>query len=180
MNWDAIGAVAEIMGALGVLLTLAYLAIQIRDNTRSLQAASLQSVLEGPRDRYFLPMAQTSDMADIYARGLTSLAQLDEVEKRRFFYMMYEQYFQMQQVWQLRDRNLITQVDYEAWLEYTISVTQTAGGTEMWPHCKSVITPTIAQVIEEGLKQYADKPSFTRRVPLFDTRAKDSDAAVVT
>ena len=66
MNWDAIGAGAEIMGALGVLVTLAYLAIQIRDNTRSLQAASLQSVLDGPRDRYFLPMAQSADMADIY------------------------------------------------------------------------------------------------------------------
>ena len=169
MSWDAIGAAAEMVGALGVLITLAYLAIQIRDNTRSLQAASLQSVLEGPRDRYFLPMAQTGDMADIYARGLTSLASLDEVEKRRFFYMMYEQYFQMQQVWQLRDRDLISQVDYDAWLEYTISLTQTAGGAEMWQHCKAVITPTIAQVVDEGLEQYGDKPSFTSRIPLFDT-----------
>ena len=168
MNWDLVGAVAEIIGALGVLITLVYLATQIRDNTRSLQAASLQSVLEGPRDRYFLPMAQTPDMADIYARGLTSLEQLDEVEKRRFFYMMYEQYFQMQQVWQLRERDLIPQVDYDAWLEYTTSLTQTPGGAEMWPHCKSVITPTIAKVIEEGLEKYKDKPSFTTRIPLFE------------
>jgi hypothetical protein len=177
LNWDAIGAGAEIVGALGVLITLAYLAIQIRDNTRSLEAGSLQSVLEGPRDRYFLPMAQSEDMADIYARGLTSLDRLDEVEKRRFFYMMYEQYFQMQQVWQLRDRDLISQVDYDAWLEYTISLTQTAGGAEMWPHCKAVITPTIAQVIEEGLKEYSDKPSFISRIPLFDTSSEGNDAA---
>jgi hypothetical protein len=177
MNWDAIGAAAEIMGALGVLVTLAYLAIQIRDNTRSLQAASLQSVLDGPRDRYFLPMAQTGDMADIYARGLSSLDQLDEVEQRRFFYMMYEQYFQMQQVWQLRDRDLISQIDYDAWLEYTISLTQTAGGAEMWPHCKAVITPTIAKVIEEGLQKYCGKPSFISRIPLFDTRKEGNGAA---
>lgn len=175
MNCDAIGAAAEIVGALGVLTT--DLAIQIRDNTRSLQAASLQSVLEVPRDRYFLPMAQSGDMADIYARGLTSLARLDDAEKRRFFYMMYEQYFQMQQVWQLRDRDLISQIDYDAWLEYTISLTQTAGGAEMWPNCKAVITPTIAQVIEEGLKEYSDKPSFTRRIPLFDTCNEGSNGA---
>src|SRR6056297_2546458 len=147
MNWDAVGTVAEIGGALGVLITLIYLATQIRDNTRSLQAASLQSVLEGPRDRYFLPMAQSDEMADIYARGLSSLELLDSKERRRFFYMMYEQYFQMQQVWQLRERELIPQVDYDAWLEYTISLTQTPGGAEMWPHCRSVITPTIAQVV---------------------------------
>ncbi len=45
MNWDAIGAIGEILGALGVLVTLVYLATQIRENTRSLQAVSLQSVL---------------------------------------------------------------------------------------------------------------------------------------
>jgi hypothetical protein len=57
LDWEAVGAIGEIVGAVGVLATLIYLAAQIRDNTRSLQAASLQSVLDGPRDRYFLPMA---------------------------------------------------------------------------------------------------------------------------
>ena len=34
MNWDAIGAVGEIIGALAVVVTLAYLAVQIRASTR--------------------------------------------------------------------------------------------------------------------------------------------------
>ena len=33
MNWDAIGAIGEIIGALAVFLTLVYLATQIRQNT---------------------------------------------------------------------------------------------------------------------------------------------------
>ena len=37
MNWDAIGAVGEIVGALAVVVTLAYLAVQIRQNTRMMQ-----------------------------------------------------------------------------------------------------------------------------------------------
>lgn len=32
MNWDAIGAIAELVGALAVVLTLAYLARQISQN----------------------------------------------------------------------------------------------------------------------------------------------------
>ncbi len=44
MDWQAIGAVGEILGALGVILTLGYLAIQIRDNTRTTKAnASFQA-----------------------------------------------------------------------------------------------------------------------------------------
>jgi hypothetical protein len=177
MNWEAFGAIAEVVGALGVLVTLIYLATQIRDNTRSLHAVSLQSILEGPRDRYFLPMAQSGDMADIYARGLTAMDNLDEREKRRFFFMMYEQYFQMQQVWQLREQNLIPQIDYDAWLDYTVSLTRSPGGAEMWPHCKQVITPTIENVIEKALQDQATRDSFISRIPLFDTSREGKGAA---
>ena len=177
MNWDALGAIAEMVGAMGVLATLIYLAFQIRDNTRSLHAASLESILEGARERYFLPMASTSDMANIYARGLNSLDQLDEDETRRFFYMMYEQLFQMQQVWQLRERNLIPQVDYDAWLDYTASLLRTEGGAEMWPHCEKVITPTIASIINSRLTLHQDDPSFIDMIPIFKTELKGySDA----
>ena len=36
MNWEALGAIAEFLGAIGVIATLAYLAVLIRQNTRSL------------------------------------------------------------------------------------------------------------------------------------------------
>ncbi len=38
MNWEAIGAVGEVLGALGVVVTLGYLAVQIRQNTNSMAA----------------------------------------------------------------------------------------------------------------------------------------------
>jgi hypothetical protein len=37
MNWEAIGAVGEIVGAVAVVITLAYLAIQVRQNNRMMQ-----------------------------------------------------------------------------------------------------------------------------------------------
>ena len=35
MNWDALGAIGEIVGAVAVVATLLYLALQIKQNTRS-------------------------------------------------------------------------------------------------------------------------------------------------
>ncbi len=49
MNWDAIGAIAELLGAVGVIASLVYLATQIRhsreqmsQNTRAMRAGSYQ------------------------------------------------------------------------------------------------------------------------------------------
>jgi hypothetical protein len=49
MNWDAIGAIAELLGAIGVIASLVYLATQIRqsreqmvENTRALRAGTYQ------------------------------------------------------------------------------------------------------------------------------------------
>ena len=46
VNWDAIGAVGEILGAAAVLVTLVYLARQIRQNTRSTRSQSRTRILE--------------------------------------------------------------------------------------------------------------------------------------
>jgi hypothetical protein len=46
LNWEALGASAEALGAVGVILTLLYLAIQIRTNTRVVRAQSRHSISE--------------------------------------------------------------------------------------------------------------------------------------
>ena len=43
MNWEAIGSIGELVGATAVVLTLAYLAVQVRHGTKATQAASIQA-----------------------------------------------------------------------------------------------------------------------------------------
>ena len=39
MNWSLLGAIGELVGGIGVILTLGYLAVQIRHNSRAAQAS---------------------------------------------------------------------------------------------------------------------------------------------
>ena len=45
MNWDAIGAIAELVGAMGVVASLAYLGIQLRQNSRTISEQIFQNLL---------------------------------------------------------------------------------------------------------------------------------------
>lgn len=40
MNWEAVGAVAELFGALGVIVSLVFLTLQIRMNTKALRGTA--------------------------------------------------------------------------------------------------------------------------------------------
>ena len=45
MNWEAIGAIGEVLGAAAVVATLGYLAVQIRQNSRAVKNSAAQSML---------------------------------------------------------------------------------------------------------------------------------------
>ena len=47
MNWEAIGAVGEVAGAIGVIVTLAFLATQIRQNTTVAKATTRRTLADG-------------------------------------------------------------------------------------------------------------------------------------
>jgi hypothetical protein len=76
MNWEAIGAVGEVLGAIGVIASLFYLGIQIRRNSASVEASTSQAVSDATQAR-LLVAAQSPELADALAgilRGDTDLS----------------------------------------------------------------------------------------------------------
>lgn len=43
MNWEAIGAIGEVVGAVAVVATLIYLIAQLKQNTAGIHAATIQA-----------------------------------------------------------------------------------------------------------------------------------------
>jgi len=83
MNWDAVGAIGEMTGALAVVTSVIYLAFQVRANTR----ASMVDVVEGAIEAFSeleLMVASTPDLAHIILRGRVSKSNLAPEEALRF------------------------------------------------------------------------------------------------
>lgn len=83
MNWEAVGAVGEVVGAAGVIATLLYLAIQIRAGTR---ATAVEAKLEATRQAHHFIDYLIADpgLNDIYLRGLADLDSLSREDYYRF------------------------------------------------------------------------------------------------
>ncbi len=86
MNWDAIGAVGEIMGALAVLVTLVYLARQVHQNTFQARLGSIQAI-NASNDSAFDPI-YIPENSIIFTRGQQSYVDLTEHEKIVFDMLM--------------------------------------------------------------------------------------------
>ena len=68
MNWDALGAIAEFIGGLGVILTLVYLSLQIRGSNRIASGHTRQAM----SDFAFNISTFRAEHADRYARIASS------------------------------------------------------------------------------------------------------------
>ncbi len=87
MNWEAVGAIGEIVGALAVFLTLAYLAVQIRQNTNAVRATALDSSVNSVlvvREKLF----EDPELMGLYLKGLENPEGLNEIDKARFMLLM--------------------------------------------------------------------------------------------
>lgn len=83
MNWQAIGAAGEILAAIAVVVTLIYLAKQIRQNSQAVQVSALRDTTE-QWHRWSEVLATSPDLADIVMRGNKSYRQLPENEAMRY------------------------------------------------------------------------------------------------
>ena len=77
------GSVGEILGAVATIATLIYLAMQIRQNTQALQAASIDSTIRAAND-IRAHLFSDAHVTDIYRRGLANVDDLDETDRERF------------------------------------------------------------------------------------------------
>ncbi len=83
MNWDAIGAIAETVGTLAVLITLVYLAIQLRIANKQREIESLRHNWGGLNQICDL-LSESTEKASIVLRGRESLQNITEEERMVF------------------------------------------------------------------------------------------------
>jgi hypothetical protein len=90
INWDAIGAMGEIAGSVGVFISLAYLAVQLRSSASETRDASIHSVMELAIK--FRAESYHGDLAEIRLKAALgdSLTQLESLKFEGYLSALFE------------------------------------------------------------------------------------------
>jgi len=131
MNWEAAGAIGEIIGALAVFLTLAYLAIQIRQNTKAVRTSALDSAVSAVnsiREK----LLESSELTEIYINGSKNPESLSEAEIVRYRILMTNTFWS---IWNLYSQAKYAELSTSAWecqIHVIMRLLNTNGGKWFW------------------------------------------------
>jgi hypothetical protein len=89
MNWEALGAIAQLIAAIGVLASLVYLAVQIKQNTGWLRRQAFQLGTNEVR-RWASHFAESAEVSELFVRGQRDFSSLTPPEKLRFTMLIFE------------------------------------------------------------------------------------------
>ena len=148
MNWDAIGAIGEIIGALAVVLTLIYLSRQIKENSRHLKLASLTDtnllVSEG-----FNPIYNSDHTLFIWTVGLSEPEKLEKADLEIFYLFMTRIMASFDTVVKHHELGTIDDERFANYVNFARSFLDSAGG-EKWLEEKSYEFSSAAKKVLHG------------------------------
>ncbi len=89
MNWDAISAVSQLIGSIAVVISVLYLAVQLRSSTRVARVAAMDAAAAALRD-VTKPFMENAELARIWRIGLENLETLSPEDQARFFHAAHQ------------------------------------------------------------------------------------------
>jgi hypothetical protein len=89
MNWEAISAVSQLIGSVAVVISVLYLAVQLRSSTRVARVAAMDAAATALRD-VTKPFMENAELARIWRTGLEHLDALSKEDQARFFHAAHQ------------------------------------------------------------------------------------------
>jgi hypothetical protein len=157
VNWEAIGAVGEVLGAILVGATLIYLAFQLRQNTSALTSSTFQAVSSsmGSNMEFF---AGDPTISALLLKAQDGLGKLTAQERARHGFVMMMAFRRIETVFVQRNLGFIHARLTEGFERSAISSIAVGGARQRWETSKGAFSDDFALWVDEQLATNPIKP----------------------
>ena len=163
MNWDAIGAIGEIIGAAGVIGTLLYLAIQVRASTAATETENRSAIANGYRA--ILTLNFDSEIAHAFRVGIHDYPNMTFDGRVKFANLCGHEFLLFQTAFAQYEAGQLDTETYESYLSWLASIIVTPGGSNWWEETRPVYLSRMVKVVDRriadgGLNDIRKMPQF--------------------
>ncbi len=149
MTIQDLGSIGELIAAVATIGTLVYLAIQIKQSSRSVRAAAFQSSVDGINQLNNL-CAHDESMARVYRVGNDGLQNLTEDEQVRYS-MIYLSLFRSFESMYIHNLQGTGVAQWSTAKNHIATLLATPGGHEWWKTNPFNFTPEFSKFVEGQL-----------------------------
>ena len=146
-----LGNLGEILGAVGVVVSLLYLAIQIRQNTRSVRASTYQAFSESFGDFRNL-LIGNERLGAIWLKGLHSRSVLPDPERAVFDVLLMNFLRGVEVSFYQEANGLLDERFYRGWVDEALNIWRLPGPRDWWLENAQFFNPEFRAVWESRLR----------------------------
>ena len=149
MNWDAISAIGELIGAVAVVITLLYVAVQIKQNTEFLSAQTAYNYFKARDDKLML---QASDpiLGSIAIKARLG-EELSRDEKARLDIFITSVIFTWEYEWSEFEAGRYSFEQLNVQNKKLDFYNSSVGTRNLWEQMKPRLKPTFNKFVEDHL-----------------------------
>ncbi len=154
MNWEAIGAVGEIVGAIAVIATLIYLAIQVKDSVRASRSAAVTDATTAMQ-AFYHELGSNPQVSGLFLTGMTDPNSLSDEAQFQFLMLVHSGFLGFQRSFFLTQEGTLD-VELRDSIGTAVRATNQLPGMHMyWRQRKSYFQPEFVRWIEDLLAREA-------------------------
>jgi hypothetical protein len=134
VNWEAISAIGQLVGALAVVISLIYLTREVRSNARATRHASMRSMSDA-LTRWVQQLSEHPHLRELYYRGIHDFESLEGADLVGFSALMVALFRAYEDMYHLK----LEGIDVHVWRGLEVSFRDVNGypGVQAWWRSRS-------------------------------------------
>ena len=150
MTLQDLGNIGEFVAAIATLITLIYLAAQIRQNTRAVRSSAFQQVVDSFSE-ISLAIGLNREVSEIFDRARVGLSALDSVERRRHWSVLLSLFRRAESVFFQSEQGTLPFESWEGIRELLRSALQSQGARQFWDENSFAFNDRFKTFVESEL-----------------------------
>ena len=160
--FETLGNLGDFIGGIGVVATVIYLAVQVRQSTASTKAASYQAVVSAISD-WSRAIGVDSNVSRIMRVGVENPEQLTDDEYTQFEFLVVSGTRNFENIHYQYLAGGLSKGAWEGWSSRILTFFNQPGLKTWWERHKGAYSPDFQEFVEKGIKETPSGSSILSR-----------------